>query len=192
MFDYQYDYEDYYEPSEIEEELIKFKEGIHRLINKDIALRIESQGSTIVSLKAEIERLKKTNSELRKESREAIEKGKQEQIDKIIGKYKKGDAVYIIKSFREKHECEDCDKGKLKIVKNSKTKEIKCPTCNGKGEKSKRVTKVSEAVISRIDISVKHSNYGNCAIGHRYYYVDTSNDHKNIYGTKEEAEKNLR
>ena len=187
MFDYEENYDNYYEPSELDEALLEFKDGIYKMLNKNIAQQLEEQSSNIIWLEKQITQKNAKISELRIEAREAFREGEEKERDRIIGKTKHGDIVYIIASQRKEKECTFCKDGK---VTGFNGEEVICPKCRGNKTKIYWEKEVQERTIKNISIFLESSKYG-VKVERRYYYVSGIDDNVTIYTDKEEAEKHL-
>jgi len=181
------DFEEYYEPSELEEALNEFKDGIYKMLNKDISQQLEDQSSKIIKLERQITQKNDRISELRIEARKALKEGEQKERDRIIGKTKHGDIAYIITNQRKEKECTFCKDGKVTGLNGE---EVICPQCRGNGTKTYWEREIQESTIKKISIYLESSAYG-FRIENRYYYVDGNGDDITIYTEKEEAEKHL-
>lgn len=193
MFDYDCDYENYYEPKEIEEALNEFKDGIYKMLNKDIAEKIESQECEIDSLKQQLKVKNEKLSNYSTDVRKAEEKGRDGQTDKLFGEFKHGDIVYIVKNTSKKKDCSFCEKGKL-IGKNGE--KIKCPKCYGSGNEQYWELEVVETKIKKIAVSIENSTYGKCRITHTSYYTEDNKEHSrnrdDVFKSKIDAEEELK
>ena len=187
MFDYEDNYDNYYEPSELDEALSEFKDGIYKMLNKDIAHQLEDQSSKIIRLERQITRKNAEISELRIEARKALKEGEQKERDRIIGKTQVGDIVYVVANQKKEKKCTFCKDGTIKGVSGKK---LKCPECYGSSNKTYWETEVQEKTIKQVSMDVASSAYG-FKIERRYYYVSGIDGDVTIYTDKAEAEKHL-
>ena len=190
MFEYEEGYEDYYEPSELDEALEEFKDGIYKLLNRDISEQLESQSSKIIRLERMIAEQKDKINVLYKANGEIERDTKIKEMNIIIGDIKYGDVVYQIVNQRKERDCEYCDKG---YISGNNNKKLKCPKCMGNGKSNYWEKEVQEKIVSKVKIHVETSYYkSNGHVAHRYYHVEGTNDSVHVYKTKEKADKELK
>ena len=182
-----YGYEEYYEPSEIEEALGEFKDSIRKMINRDIQNELNAKTNTIVELRKSNKKLKEESLSHRQQVQQSKTDGLKEKESKLIGKVKVGDNVYILKLIRKERLCEYCVDGKIKA--NGK-KAIKCPKCYGSGKESYQEWNILEREIKEIGIRLKATRYG-LRIEDTYYYVTGYDDSVHIFTELIDAETEL-
>lgn len=209
------DYCDYYDGSELDLAYQEFLDKVHTFAKDGIKKQIEDISKTRENLEKECKDLIRRRMELDDRERE-LEKRERTFEDKklsVISNWvqekgcdlKADQHCWVIRSKYEKQECPTChDKRKLKLYSQAEDKEfeVTCPTCNGYNY-TKRTYYIQECVIKQINLSFycKKDHIGESStewetIGIWVDFVGTRENsqqynRKNIYLTKEEAEKAL-
>lgn len=183
MFDYESDYESYYERTEIEEALNEFRDGIYKMLNKDIAETLENQSDKIIRLEEQLKTKSEKISKLTTDVRKAKEDGKKEQKKDWLGDIKYGDVIYIVTNSSKKRECPFCENGKINVKSGEK---IECPKCYGRGIETYWENEILEKKIKKVQITVENSAYGTRREG-RWYKVDGSDIDVVVYKNIEDA-----
>ncbi len=201
MYNYE-DYENYYEPSELEQLAEEFKNKCWELILPDIKKRIEF-------LEEENKNYKDRNAELRSQLRDIdklkqnIEDQKQELINEGIANYQRealsglkcNDNVWTIKSETTTEKCKYCNgTHKIKVDVAGITKDVDCPHCDYGG---KVITDIIYTPVKRIISQINNSVWNNNKSFKRYLYLkevkgcnDNGRDefiYDNEYGSEGEA-----
>ena len=118
-------------------------------------------------------------------------------VEAVAGDFAPGDTVYALAVDFQNEECPLCHGSKeveCKIADSQEVISIDCPTCKGRGFMRKRIDCVKERKVSSIYMklcfdegSVRYWSKDCVYLDNRDY----STDIKNIFHTKEEAEKAL-
>lgn len=118
-------------------------------------------------------------------------------VEAVAGDFVPGDTVYALAVDFQQEECPLCHGSKVvecQIADRQEVISIDCPTCKGRGFLNKRIDYVKERRVSEISMKLCFYEDRVCYWSSDCVYLDgrdISADIKNIFHTKEEAEKAL-
>lgn len=208
---YYEDYEEYYSnPSEADVIISEAKEKLGELLTEEVKQTMKQAKEAeykLEKLQKEIREAEYRLGNLKLEHQR--EEKKWETIDQyhmprkyikqlveaVAGDFVPGDTVYAIQSRFDRKDCPLCHGKKTvecTVADGPENISIQCPTCNGRGHLSDEVQYVGEFRVNSINVKLcfhdDHVSYWN----HECLYLgsgDWATDPKNVFRTKEEAEK---
>lgn len=210
---YYEDYEEYYaDPSEADAIIDEAKEKLNALLTEEVKQTMEQAKAAQKSLEKIQREIRESEYKLgnlklehqrEEEKWETIDQYRmprqyiKQLVEAVAGDFVPGDTVYALAVDFQNEECPLCHGSKeveCKIADSQEVLSIKCPTCNGRGCLAKRIDYVKERKVSGIYMKLCFDEDGVRYWSKDCVYLDnrdSSTDIKNIFHTKEEAEKAL-
>jgi hypothetical protein len=155
---YGYHEEDYFEV----DENFDFNTGINKLLDQEVEKRLavkvkdyetaierhEKSQQTISQLRNELHELKLNLSGAEKTFKKV---GYDDALRDVLGGFKLGDEVWFIRNTYVREDCPCCfgDREVIAEIKGEEVK-VKCPKCNGYGNKSKTKKSVEKGIVKEI------------------------------------------
>jgi len=207
------EYEEYfYEPSEADTIIDEAKEKLNDLLTEEVKQTMKQASEakqSLEKLQKEIREAEYRLGNLKLEHQR--EEKKWENLDQyhmprqyikrlveaVAGDFAPGDTVYALAVDFQNEECPLCHGNKeveCKIADSQEVLSINCPTCKGRGYRSKRIDYIKERKVSEVHLKLCFDDYRVCYWSSNCIYLDgrdSSTDIKDIFHTKEEAEKAL-
>lgn len=204
-------YDGYNEPPEEDCEIdpnFEFNKSLNELIEKEVEKRMIEKNADYEEVLKRRDGLLSKNSEqakeiyllkssLRQAESQYYKQGKEAAYLEMFNGWKLNDQVWFLKNEHEWKECPTC-KGKKKVIAkvNEEEIKIKCPTCRGIGNESTYKISVHSGKVGQLDATKWTGN----TTGTTELYIKPDNrkydsfssKHREVFKTKEEAEKCLK